>query len=91
MIPGPLTPMALIEIRFPIWNGGQRYVGIADFRIRAHNKIVILYTRKDGTKSFPNPYYISGADIKSPDHKFQVVKGGVKLYLVPISELEEII
>lgn len=92
MIPNlKTTPMSYVPIKFPIWNGGQRYVGIADFRIRQHNKIEILYVRKDGTRSFPNCYYISGADIKKPEHKVKTVKGGVKVYLIPISELEEII
>lgn len=85
------TPMSYVPIRFPIWNGGQRFVGIADFRIQTHNKIEILYVRKDGTRSFPNCYYISGVDITKPEHKVQSVKGGVKVYLVPISELQEIL
>ena len=89
MIPGPLTPMSYIPIKFPIWNGGERYVGIADFRVKQHNKIEILYVRKDGERSYPNCYYMSGADIVK--HKIKVVGGGVKVYLIPIKELEEIL
>lgn len=93
MIPDPrTTPMSYIPIKFPIWNNGQRFVGVADFRIQTHNKIEILYVRKkDGKRSFPNCYYISGADIKKPEHKIKVVGGGVLVYLIPLSELEEII
>ena len=93
MIPDPrTTPMSYIPIKFPIWNNGQRFVGIADFRIQTHNKIEILYVRKkDGKRSFPNCYYISGADIVKPEHKTKIVGGGVKVYLVPLSELEEIV
>lgn len=92
MIPNlQTTGMSYVPIKFPVWNGGQRFVGIADFRIRPHNKIEILYVRKDGHRSFPNCYYISGEDIKRPDHKTKIVGGGVKVYLVPVSELEEIL
>jgi len=89
MIPGPLTPMSYVPIKFPIWNGGERYVGIAAFRVKTHTKIEILYVRKAGKRSYPNPYYMSGADIIK--HDVKVVKGGVKVYLVPIKELEEIL
>lgn len=89
MIPAPNTPMSYIPIKFPIWNGGDRVVGVADFRVKQHNRIEILYVRKDGTRSYPNPYYMSGEDIVK--HKIKVVGGGVKVYLVPIKELEEIL
>lgn len=89
MIPGPNTPMSYIPIRFPIWNGGQRVVGIADFRVKQHNKIEIEYVRKDGTRSYPNCYYMAGADIVK--YPVQTVKGGVRVYLVPLKDLEEIL
>lgn len=78
-----LTPVNLIEIKRPRWK--QRTVGIASFRVGTHNQIEILATGKDGTRYYPNSLYMSGEDIIK--HETQDLDSGVKLYLVPISEL----
>lgn len=84
-----MTVYNLVEIRAPIWNGQlkKRCVGIADFRVRDFNKIVITYTRKDGTRTFPNSYAMRGADIQ----KYPLVPipgSSVKVYTVPLEDLE---
>jgi hypothetical protein len=61
-------------------------VGIASFRVGTHNKIVIEARGKDGEPYYPEPLYISGTNIMK--HDTQLLPSGVKLYLVPIAELE---
>jgi len=80
------TPLNYFELKFPIWNGGKRVVGLNQTRIGFHNKIKITYKRKDGTESFPDDYYISGEKARS--FPTQVLKGGVTVHLIPLSELE---
>lgn len=79
-------PMVYFELGFPIWNGGKRVVGLADYKIGFHNKIKLTYKRKDGSESFPDDYYISGEKAKT--FPTQVLKGGVTVHLIPLSELE---
>ena len=81
------TVCTLFEIKAPVWNGGKRKVGLAQNRIGEHNEIRFLYTRKDGTKSMPDNYYISGKKIRELDFDLQNIKG-LTIVLVPIDQLE---
>lgn len=82
----PLTGLNKIEIKAPIW--ATRSVGIAEYRLRPHNLIEIMYTKKDGTRYDSNKYYIT--EEKARTYPIQIVGGRVKLFLVPISDLEEL-
>jgi len=79
----------MINIRAPIWNGGKRCIGIADYRLPHENSIVeiaIGYTNKEGMKIYPNKFYVDKAKlIKYP---VMHVKD-TKLYIIPIADLEE--
>lgn len=80
-----LTPCSKIDIRAPRWK--QRTVGIASFRVKEHNEINITAVGADGNRYYPEPLYASGETItKCPTQVLQ--PSGIKLYLVPISELE---
>ena len=83
-----LTPLnAIPPIHAPRWNGGKRVVGIADYRIKDANRIEIDYVRKsDGERVYPTPFFMRGNKIKT--YPTQIVRGGVKLYQVPIDDLE---
>lgn len=81
-----MTPMSVVDIQKPRWK--QRVVGIASFRVGQHNKVRILATGKDGERYYPDDMYISGEDVKK--HPVQLLPSGVKLYLVPISDLERL-
>ena len=48
--------------------------------------IEITAKKKDGTKYYSDQYYMSGENIKK--HEVQLLPSGVKLYLIPINELE---
>lgn len=76
----------LFEIRKPVWGG--RKVGLASYKIAAHNRIDILYTDKAGRRIYPLPLYISGADARK--YPVQAVRNNpnVKLYIIPINDLE---
>lgn len=76
----------LFEIRKPVWGG--RKVGLASYKIAAHNRIDILYTDKEGRRIYPLPLYISGADARK--YPMQAVRSNhnVKLYIIPINDLE---
>lgn len=82
------TVCQLFEINSPIWNGGQRKVGLNINRIGKHNEIRFLYRRKsDGELSIPDTYYFDGDLAKQLDYEVQNTHG-VSLLLVPISDLK---
>lgn len=76
----------LVEIRGPIWNGGKPQIGIADFRIKSIDKVrvKITYKRKDGTESYPDIYTMLVSKLLT--YPVQIVGGGVKLYVAPLSD-----
>lgn len=83
------TPANLIKIRFPMWNGGKRVVGIAPHRIGTHNQIEIEYTRKtDNEKIYPHPLYMSGKDIHAYPLEPLKKHPNIYLYMVPVDDLE---
>lgn len=79
-----LQSCSVIEIKSPRWK--QRVVGVASFRVKEHNEIRITATGKDGNLYYPEPMYMSGDKIRT--YETQVLPSGVKLYLIPISDLE---
>lgn len=85
-----LTPAALFEIKFPIWDGGQhkRMVGIHQGKVRAHNIVRVLYTRKDGTKPFPDDLYMSEKDVRMYEMKPLEKYPSVYLYWIPIDDFK---
>ena len=83
-----LTECTLFKLGTPVWNGGQKVVGLDLKRIRKHNEITFSYVRKsDGQKSFPDTYYFDGENIKGLDYEIQNRKG-VSLVLIPFEHLE---
>lgn len=78
------TVCCKIDIHKPIWS--KQAVGIASYRVGTHNEINILAEGKDGEKYYPNTLYASGEKIVSCES--QMLPSGIKLYIVPISELE---
>ncbi len=82
--------MEKVEIKSPIWNGElkKRCVGIADFRVKGDMEVHITYARKDGTRTYPNPFRVSYVKVRScPIQHWK----GINLYIVPIDEMTEII
>lgn len=75
-----------IEINSPRWK--QRVIGIANYRVKAHNVIEIMAKKKNGEKYYPDDLYASGEMIRKCET--QTLPSGVILYLVPISSLEAI-
>lgn len=75
-----------VELRRPIWLGGKPSIGIADFKLRGADQIEaeILYTRKDGGRSYPDKYYMAVEKLKT--YPTQVVGGGVTLHVAPLSD-----
>ena len=72
------------KIKEPIWGGGERCVGIAEFRLG--QKIEITYENKCGARVFPHIYHISKE--KALKYPLKIVGGGVRLRIVPIKEME---
>lgn len=85
----PDVQCIMFSINKPIWNGSakKREVGLADYRIGDHNEIEFTYTRKDGTRSIPDHYYISGDEARSRKYRRQSM-GGFDLIIIPIEDLE---
>ena len=81
------TPANVVKIKMPIWNGGRRAVGIATFRVGTHNQIEIEHKNADGTLLYPEPFYISGEELRQ--YPVQPVKRNpsIKLFIVPIDDL----
>ena len=78
---------ARLNIREPIWNGGKKCVGIANFRIKGKEGIDVTvdYTDKYGNKSCPATYYVNS--IKLRQYPTQKVRG-ITLYIIPIEDME---
>jgi len=79
-----------IHIKKPIMNGGQRAVGIADYRLKYEGSIARIeidyITKKEGMKLYPHPFTIAKNNIvKYPTQYIQ----STKLYIVPIADMKE--
>jgi len=88
MILNRLTPCQVTEIKTPVWNGGQRKVGIATYKIGLHNEIKITAKRKDGTQIYPISFYISGEKARSYPKEPVRSNPSIELYMIPIKDLE---
>lgn len=80
------TPCQLFKIKTPVWGG--RKVGLATYKVGAHNEIRIETTNKEGELIYPQPFYISGEKAKT--YPIQPVRSNpnVKLYVIPVNDLE---
>lgn len=78
----------LIELKKPIWKNGRHEIGVAEYRLQGADEVLvdILYTRKDGTKSFPDRYKMKTSKLMT--YPIQVVGGGVRLYVAPLRDWE---
>ena len=77
-----------VEIKAPRWEGNakERVVGVAEYRMTEPNlQIEITYARKDGTRTYPDPFYIKTS--KALKYPKQVVGGNVVLRLIPMKDL----
>lgn len=83
---GRLTPVQKFEIKVPVWGG--RKVGLASYKVAQHNSIEILVTDKDGNRIYPQPMYMSGAKIRTYPTEPVRRNPHIKLYIVPINDLE---
>lgn len=74
-----LTPCNDIPILSPRWK--DRKVLIAKWKVGTHNKIYFTAAKKDGTKFYPNDYYMSGKDIAT----YPLIKHGHgEMYEIPL-------
>ena len=80
----------LVELQKPIWGGGFPQIGVAEYRLQGADEVLvdILYTRKDGTRSYPDRYKMKTSKLTS--YPIQVVGGGVRLYVAPLKDWEVI-
>lgn len=82
------TPVQEIHINTPVWFGGQRCVGIADWKVGQHNAIYIDYVRKsDGEKIYKRPFYISGKDAQKYPLKPLKSHPNIKVYWIPLADM----
>lgn len=81
-----LTPAQVFEIKTPVWGG--RKVGLATYKLAAHNEIRITTKDKEGNLYYPQPLYISGE--KARTYPLQPVRSNpnIKLHVIPVSDLE---
>lgn len=79
--------MKPLEIHAPMWNGGQRVVGIAEYKLGTRSTdIQITYKDKSGALIYPHTFTIDTAEAR----KFPTMKlrCGVNLRLIPIDALK---
>lgn len=78
----------LVSIKAPMWGGGVRSVGVAEFRVQGFDTVEVefTYVRKDGVKSFPDHYRMKVSKLLT--YPTKVVGGGVKLYVSPLADWE---
>jgi hypothetical protein len=77
------TPANKLLIKAPRWK--DRTVLLADWKIGLHNEIVITASRKDGSRYFPESFYMSGEKVKKYPTQPHSSR---KVYIVPIDDLE---
>lgn len=78
--------MTPIQIRCPIWNGGKRVVGIAEYKLGAVNTdIEIMYRNRFGERIYPFVYTMTRSEIAK--YPVKIVGCGVRLRLIPIADL----
>lgn len=77
----------VVEIKVPIWKG--RKVGINETMINEHGiNVKILYKNKDGRRIYPYTYYVDKhTAMQMP---VQILSGGIKLRIIPISMMKVI-
>jgi len=69
-------------IRTPIWNGGKRYVGLAEYRLSGlWTTFNITYCNKKGELIYPNQFRIKTKDVLNCPIE---MCGGMKLRIVPL-------
>jgi hypothetical protein len=76
--------MVKFKIQEPIWK--NRSVGLASHLIKANEDVhvEILYRDKQGNRTFPGLYIMSGR--QALDYPVQTVRYGTKVHLIPISD-----
>jgi len=76
-----------LRIFSPIWK--TRSVGIATHLIRGNRgiEVEIVYEKKDGTRLYPNPFYIPVEEVRCYP-KQQI--GNITVHIVPINAMYEI-
>jgi len=74
------------KITTPIWNGGNRCVGIADFRLKSSDALIeITYKDEQGNRIYPHKYFMNR--IKAKQYPIQTYKG-INLHIIPIDHFE---
>ncbi len=76
----------------PIWNGGERYVGIATYRLRDNNlKVSCRYRNKSGNPIWQGELLVTKSFAEKFNTKEYKTKGGqsFKVYLIPLDGLIE--
>lgn len=77
------TQVSLIEILAPRWK--DKTVLIADWKVGPHNKIVIKAKKQDGSRYFPEPFYMSGEKLQTYPTQPHATRS---VYIVPLDDLE---
>ncbi len=83
--------MTYYQIQSPIWNGGQRCVGLNVQLLHGMNSTFeILYvTKKTKKRSYPYTFTVPNAVVMTCPR--QTVSGGVVLAIVPLDKCTEVV
>ena len=75
-------------IMTPIWNGGQRCVGLAEYRLSGPvTTFEILWRNREDKRIYPHPFTVSTKTVlKCP---IQMIKG-MRLRIVPLNICKEV-
>lgn len=76
----------------PIWNGGERYVGIATYRLRDNSlRVSCRYRNKSGNPIWQGELLVTKRFAEKYSTKEYKTKGGkpFKVYLIPLDDLIE--
>ena len=76
----------------PIWNGGERYVGIATYRLRDNSlRVSCRYRNKSGNPIWQGELLVTKRFAEKFSTKEYKTKGGqpFKVYLIPLDDLIE--
>ena len=83
-----------VDILTPLWLGGKRRVGIAQYKLQQAPviEVTILYRNRDGERVYPHLYRIISvpALAKAAQEKMTKPRKGLMICWIPIEDLEVI-
>ena len=77
-----------INIREPVWNGGEYEVGVANYRMQGHKEVAVTIDYKDESGELVYPHTLVMDVAKARTYPVHYAKRDVMLYVIPINDFD---